>query len=77
MYLMRVKNQFFYMRMAEKELNAFFLLFSAHRSLYKTQKERMRPVGAALELGVELYSDEELLSRNLDGLHQPLIRRKS
>ena len=69
--------KFYYMRMAEKELNAVFLLFSAHRSLYETQKERMGPVRTALELGMELHADKELLSRNLDGLYEPSVRRKT
>ena len=65
------------MRRAEKELNAVFLLFSAHRSLYETQKERMRPGRTALELGMELHADKELLARDLDGLYEPSVRRKT
>ena len=37
----------------------------------------MRPVRTALELGMELHADKELLSRNLDGLYEPSVRRKT
>ena len=37
----------------------------------------MRPVGTALELGMELYADEEALAGKLHGLHQPSVGREA
>ena len=39
----------------------------------KAGKQRVRLVGTALELRVELHADEEALAPNLDGLHQPPV----
>ena len=40
---------------------------------HKSCKQGVRPVGAALELGMELHADEEALAGDFHGLHQPPV----
>ena len=65
---------------AERQIGhgVFLPLFDMIDSrLDKADKQRMGLVGAAFEFGMELNAHEEILMRQLDGFHQPPIRRKA
>ena len=47
------------------------------RRLHKRLEQRVRPVGAALELGMELRPDHERVFAQLGDLHQPTVGRKA
>jgi hypothetical protein len=51
-----------------------FVLQLFRRCGDKAEEQRMRFVGTALEFRMELDAHKEILSRNLNGLHQPSVR---
>ena len=55
-------------------IDLFVFLFVTERGADKAEEERVRAVRAALELGVELHADEEIVLRYLDGFDNVAVR---
>ena len=53
-------------------LTLLFLLPIGHRRLHELHEDRLRLLRRALELRVELHSDEERMRRDLDDLTSPV-----
>ena len=56
-------------------IDLFVFLFVPERGADKTEEERVRTVRAALELGVKLHADIEIVPGDFDGFDDVIIRR--
>ena len=63
--------------MSDRRLFILFFISVADRSLYEAAEKRMRTIGTALEFGMELNADIEVVFGNLECLHQSSVHTRA